>query len=156
MIQQVGQGTQWWIIKMSNIAVHVNGSDSIKYFLKDCLKAGNRYVDGSTGGSVAVKATLFSVKWTDDVANPIYDEEGKLIGYDKKVSDLTECEPGAVRDKTSKAVSEKAVKIRNKFTKSDYDKIDKEVDKIKDLDGAKKFLKKLSRAVIAISRIEDE
>jgi len=142
---------------MSNAAVYETGSNDISYFLMSCTKTGNKYVDGVTGGSVSVSSALFSVKWTEDAADRVLDGKGNRIGYNKKVSDLIECGPGAVRDKTSKADSERAVRIRNKLTSITYSQAENYIDKnVTDLESAKEFLKKLSKAVIAMARIEDE
>jgi len=72
---------------MANCAIHIKGTSAITYFIRDCIQTGRNYV-GSNGSCSGVKEHLFDTKWTEDIANPVYDEEGHQIGYDRKVSDL--------------------------------------------------------------------
>lgn len=74
---------------MANCAIYIKGSDEIIYFLRDCTQDGRNF-KGSSGSVTGVKEHLFDAKWTEDVANPIFDEDGKQTGYDKSISDIPE------------------------------------------------------------------
>lgn len=72
---------------MANCAIYKKGSDAITYFVKDCTQTG-RIFTGSNYKIAGVKGHLFDEKWTETVANPVFDGEGKQIGWDKRVADL--------------------------------------------------------------------
>jgi hypothetical protein len=74
---------------MANCAIYIKGTDTIAYFIKDCIQSGRDF-RGSNGSVTGVKEHLFDVKWTEDTALPVYDEQGHLTGYDKTISSLSE------------------------------------------------------------------
>jgi len=73
---------------MANCAIHEKGSDSITYFLRDCIQSGRDF-RGSNGSVTGVKEHLFDTKWTDDIADPIIDKDGNQIGWNKSIPDLS-------------------------------------------------------------------
>ena len=73
---------------MANCAIYIKGSDSITYFLRDCIQSGRDF-RGSNGSVTGIKEHLFSTKWTDDIAEPII-SDGRQIGWNKLISDLSE------------------------------------------------------------------
>jgi len=74
---------------MANCAIYVKDTDEITYFIRDCIQTGMDF-RGSNGSATGVKEHLFDVMWTDDLAEPIFDSEGKQTGYNKRVSELSE------------------------------------------------------------------
>lgn len=141
---------------MTNVALYFEGSNEIKYFFIDAVRKPNAYV-GSNAKISSSKLDKFRAKWTSDIAKPIYDDDNNKIGYDKKVSELTE-----IQEKTElKSISEEdyriALKMREFISDLDYDRIEQYIDNsITDLASAKEFLKKLSKVVLALSKIQDK
>ena len=74
---------------MVNCAIYEKNADNISFFILDCVQY-SRDFKGSNTTVTGVKESIFDTKWTIDIANPIYDEDKHLIGYDKKVSELSE------------------------------------------------------------------
>lgn len=69
---------------MANCALFERGSDTITYFVRDCVKIGRTY-QGSNCAIHGVKETLYCEKWTEDGA--LQREDGS---WDRQVSDLAE------------------------------------------------------------------
>ena len=139
---------------MANVAIHRNGSDEIQHFIVDCIVIGNKYI-GSSKTVSGIKPQHFVAMWTNDIANPILDD-GIIIGYDKKVSELTPCASGAEVFKTDKESYQKAVKVRAHIANMTYFEIDEYIDKnVKELSDAKDYLKKLSKVVLSIIKMQD-
>lgn len=74
---------------MANCAIYIKGSDEIRYFIKDCVQTGRNF-KGSNSSVSGVKEYLFDVKWTEDLAEPVFDAEGQRTGFNGKVSVLSE------------------------------------------------------------------
>lgn len=74
---------------MAHCAIYPKGSDTITYFVKDCIQEGRNFT-GSNMKLTGVKEYLFDTFWTEDIANPVYNEKKELTGYDKKVSELSQ------------------------------------------------------------------
>ncbi len=74
---------------MAHCAIYEKGSDKITYFIRDCVQTGRDF-RGSNGSVTGAKAHLFAEKWTEDVAEPVLDKDGRQTGWDRKVSDLSE------------------------------------------------------------------
>lgn len=141
---------------MTNVALYFKGSDEIKYFFINAVRKPNAYI-GDNAKIYGSKLDKFSTKWTNDIANPIYDEDGNKIGYDKKISELTEIQEKTEIKAVTKEDYQTALKQRSFIVDLDYEKIERYIDKnINDLASAKEFLKKLSKAVLSLSRIQDK
>jgi len=72
---------------MMNCIIYEKNKDEITYFIKDCQQDGRNFI-----GSIklyGVKEYLFDIKWTTDIVKPIFDKEGKQIGWNKKVSEVS-------------------------------------------------------------------
>ena len=141
---------------MPNLAIHKKGSDDIQRFVIDCVQKTGVDRDsffGSNTRQSGKKRALFDIKWTEDVATPIHDAQGNIIGYVEKVSELTEYTgEKAIMGPPSHANIEKAFRIRNRLSGLSYQQAETYIEtNITDLASAKEFLKMLAKAVIALS-----
>jgi len=138
-----------------NCAIYQHDSDKIEHFVLNCVKQGNDFI-GSNCKKYGIKPTHWSVKWTDDVANPIFDEENQ-IGWDKKVSELNGIDDSIDIIKTTIDDVQEAVMIRRQLSTTTYKEIDQYVESnIIDLPSAKMYIKKLSKVVLAIIKMMDK
>lgn len=140
---------------MSNCAIYEKDSDEIRHFIKDCLRHGNDYF-GSNKRVTGIKSHCFDVLWTEDDANPIYDQD-EQIGWDKKVSDLT---PGAENLSIQEVSREdfiQALKERKQIADLTYQQVEDYVNsKVIDLPSARAYLIKLSKVVLGITKMMDK
>lgn len=141
---------------MTNLITYEHGSDDITMFIQDCIKEGNNYL-GSNAQPFGIKPNLFAIKWTLDVATPTYDEEGNLIGWNKKVSEMVEADPGEVIDPTSEEDFRKAIKMRSFLADKSYQDVENYIDShVTNLTEAKSYLKLLSKIVLGIIKMMDK
>ena len=127
-----------------NCAIHKIDSNQIKKFLYNCRKIGPDYI-GSNGRMLGINPKVFSVIWTEG-AEP---QSGKI-------SDLVQILPPLSPKKLSHIDYHIAMKEREFIAGLDSASLEKYIDEsIVDLPSAKNFLKRLSRAVLAISKISD-
>lgn len=73
---------------MANCAIHEKGSDRITYFIRDCVQTGRDF-RGSNGSVTGVKEYLFDAFWTDGIAEPVFNKDGRQIGWNKSIPDLS-------------------------------------------------------------------
>ena len=136
---------------MPNLAIHIKGSDDINQFVIECVKDGQNY-SGDNISISGAKNYLFDALWTCDVAT--YDPETNT--WDKKVSELTPCDPGAEINKTSKKDFEKAIIRRKELANMTYSQVESYINNnVIDLASAKQYLIKLSKIVLAGIKIQD-
>ena len=134
---------------MANVAIYEKGSDTIQYFIRDCVQHGRSF-RGSNGSVTGIKEHIWDIIWTDDIATSTNDV------WDKKPSDLTPCDPGAVVVKTDKTEYENAVRRRAELASMSYDQVETYIDNnVADLASARAYLKKLSKIVLAIIKMQE-
>jgi len=71
-------------------AIHQKGSDVIHRFVRDAVRVGNN-IRGSKGVFLCERRRIedhWAIRWTEDVAEPVFDESGQRTGWSKAVSDL--------------------------------------------------------------------
>lgn len=140
---------------MPNLAIAIKGSDEIHRFIRDATIRGKKIVSGN-GGSITLKPELFDFRWTGDAASPVLDADGGVAGFDRKMSELS---PGAKPREISpptRADLRRAVDEREFLAGMTYGGIDAHIDRhVTDLETAKGYLKKVSRAVLALARMVD-
>jgi hypothetical protein len=118
-----------------NCIIYTKNNGKITYFVKNCKKEGRNFI-GDNIKLYGVKERVFDFRWTRDSVDPVFDEEGKQIGWDKKVLEVIECPyyqgypvstGNDVDDVTKKIIREKysledEIKIlRKKMTGQDQD-----------------------------------
>ena len=54
---------------MPNCAIYEKGTDTITYFIHNCIQSGQDF-KGSNGSATGVKEALFDTKWTNDTSFP--------------------------------------------------------------------------------------
>lgn len=138
-----------------NLAIYKKGTDIIKYFILDCIKTGDIY----TGSNMKISSlpSKIGIMWTNDIVNIVYDENGNKIGFDKSVSELTEANSNSDITKPSHNEYVNAINIRKLLNSLTYEEVEEYIDNnVVDLSSAKEYLKKLSKVVLAISRIVDK
>src|SRR3990167_2123933 len=54
---------------MPNCAIYIKGTDTITYFIHNCIQSGRNF-HGSNGNVTGVKEALFDTKWTNDTSFP--------------------------------------------------------------------------------------
>ena len=137
-----------------NIIIYKKDSNKIIYFVKDCVKKGNNFF-GTNKRLHGIKNIEY--KWTRDIVNPILDEEGNRIGWDKSVNQINEeAENREIKEVTDIEFRE-AIKLRKVLMDLTYNEIDNHIEtNITNLSSAKQYLKKLSKVILAISRIIDK
>ena len=74
---------------MANCAIFEKGKDKITHLIIDCVQLGRNF-KGSNMKVSGVKEHIFDTKWTEDIAHVILNDQGEIIGYDKKISELTD------------------------------------------------------------------
>jgi hypothetical protein len=95
--------------------------------------------------------------WTNDIANPIFDDFGILLGYDKKVSDLIPLPAPSTATRTSHMDYEAAVRVREQLSSLTYAQLESYVkSNVTDLQSVKDYLVKLSKVVLAIIKMQDK
>jgi hypothetical protein len=129
---------------MANCAIYAKGSDLITYFIRDCVQSGRNF-HGSNGSCTGVKEYLFDTKWTDDIASPFYDKEGKQTGYDKTISDLSEAKryEGVVVSTKEDVNAVTRALIAKKYPDSD----EKKIHRLKMAGGGEKEFKEYNSFV---------
>jgi hypothetical protein len=73
---------------MLNLVVSQKGSNEIKYFIKNCEVNGNNLIGDNC--KVKLKLTLFDIKWTEDVIEPIFDENNNQTGWSKLLNEISD------------------------------------------------------------------
>ena len=143
-----------------NVILYKNGSNEISFFIKDCIKRGNNFYGSNTN----IASKRMEVKWTNDIITPIFNtvkivdkDIENIIGWDKTVDEVKE-EP---ENREIKEVSEQeyreAVKLRKVVSDLTYIELDNYIENnVIDLPSAKTYLKKLSKVVLALSRMVDK
>lgn len=139
-----------------NIAIHKHDSDEIRWFLKDCVKNGRLYV--GSNAKVAINPKHWTATWTDDDVNPVLDSDGEIVGWDKKVSDLTKSANHPVeKSRATHKEYQEAFRIRQLLDRMTYQGVEDHIESnITDLASAKVFLKRLSKVVLALAKIVDK
>ena len=143
---------------MSNVAVYAKGSNEISKFIIGCVATNNgasmNFVGASGGGCTGVKLNLFDLKWTNDVANPVFDENGNQIGYDKTVSELADDGENTLVTIPDQSEYRKAIKRMEIISSKTDDEIRSYVNnRIIDLSEAKDYLCDLSVIVASLYKI---
>ena len=139
---------------MTNCALYIKGSDDILHFIFDCVKKGHNFI-GSNIKLTGLKPDVWGHKWTDEIIFPETLADDKFT-WAKKVSELSD----ALIDSEIKDVSDvdygEALRVRRLLNDLTYDELEALIDKdITDLKSAKKYLKKLSKVVLAMSKLID-
>jgi len=138
---------------MTNAAIYKTGTNTIKYFIKNCIKRGNDYIGSNK--KILGLSDIFSIKWTNDSVNPIY-KDGEIVGYDKTIFELSESEDNLNINKPNHTDYSYAFRIRKLLNNLTYEEVEMHIDNnITDLLSAKEYLKKLSKVVLALSVIID-
>ena len=143
---------------MSNCAKYIKDLDVIEQFFIDAYKVEVNdetvLIIGGDGSKCSMRLALYAFKWTDDIASPVFDEQGIQIGYDKKVSDLTETADSTSIKQISRSELRLAIKNVEWLQSKTQDQIDIYIeDNVIDLSSAKQFLKMLSKFVKAQNAI---
>jgi len=137
-----------------NVILYKNGDNNISYFIRDCIKKGNNFI-GSNMELFGIKRV--EVIWTDDEVNPILNQNGDIIGYDKTVSEIIPIVDSDEIIKTTDSDYKIALRIRKDIANLSYNQIDNYVEtNITDLISAKDYLKRLSKVVLAIIKMHDK
>ncbi len=135
---------------MPNAILYKHGSDEISYFVKDCLRKGNDFI-GSNCKLIGIKPSHWAIKWTEDIVNSVGGN------WDKTVSEIYNTNKYFEINKPSESDFRAAVKIREEIAGLTYNQLDNYIDKhVIDLISAKQYLKKLSKAILAITKIMDK
>jgi hypothetical protein len=138
-----------------NCIIYKNNSNTIEYFIENCVKENDNYI-GLNCKLHGVKSKVWSIKWTDDIVNSIYDNDGNQIGWDKTVDQITESQEKTEINKTSDLEYRTALRFRDGLAKLDYNQIDNYIDnEVVSFEEAKDYLKKLSKVVLGIIKIMD-
>jgi len=136
-----------------NLIIYKN--NEIKYFVKDCIKQKNNFL-GSNIKLYGIKSIHFDFKWTRDKLNPILENE-EIIGWNKNADEVTEEKENREIKEVTEEDYREAVKIRNELAKLSYNQVDNFVENnVTDLKSAKEYLKKLSKIVLAIIKMQDK
>jgi len=139
-----------------NAVIYRKNSDIVSHFLSDCVKCKNNLVGSNK--KIGINTKYWDILWTEDDVNPILDSEGKIIAWDKMVSEITPSInlPVEKTEVTQKEYSE-AFKIRQLIDHLSYQELDNYIESnVTDLPSAKVFLKRLSKVVLALARIADK
>ena len=138
-----------------NCIIYKHNSNDIQYFVEDCINKDKDYT-GSNCKLSGIKPLHWSIKWTEDIVNPINDDKGNQIGWDKTVDQITESQDRVEIKKTSNSEYRTALKFREELAQLDYNQIDKYIDNnVVSFEEAKDYLKKLSKVVLGIIKIMD-
>ena len=134
-----------------NAIIFVTKTKRIFKFIKDCVQKDNNF-KGSNCKIAGVNLKVFSVKWTDEEL--VENEDGT---YDKiSVEVISNNNNRKINKPTMQEVVE-AVGIRQLLDKLSYKGLDTYIENnVTDLESAKSFLKKLSKVVLAIIKLNDE
>jgi hypothetical protein len=141
-----------------NCAIYRTGTDSIIWFITGCTvkqRAVSFDVIGPASKIIGIKKLSASIKWTPDTVTPLYDGDGKQIGWDKLVSELTPGQGTEIAEETAQGVVS-AHGIRGQIASMTYAQVENYVENnVTDLASAKEFLKILGKAVLATIKIQD-
>lgn len=138
-----------------NLALYRPGTSAVTHFLLDAVSeqastgAGRNYI-GTGLRLMSVQEGFFSEKWTTSIT------VASSGGYDKLVSQLS-ASTGMVKvmPVSQESLSE-AYRIRELITGLSYAQLDSYIDtNVTDLASAKVYLKRLSKVVLALSKIVD-
>lgn len=141
---------------MSNLAVYKKGSNEIRYFLRDCVKDGNDLL-GSNKKVFGIKSRHWDLLWTEDDVLEIRNDEGRIIAYNKSVSELipiVDASLCAEVQNTEHAEYAQALRIRKLIESLSYNELETYIqDNVTDLASAKQYLIKLSKVVLALGKV---
>jgi len=138
-----------------NCIIYENNSNIVKHFIVDCIRKEDDYI-GLNCKIYGLKKDLWSIKWTEDILNPIHDSNGKQIGWDKTVDQVSESQEKTEIRKTSNLEYRTALRFRDELAQLDYDQIDNYINNnVVSFEEAKDYLKKLSKVVLGIIKIMD-
>ena len=138
-----------------NCIIFQHNSNNIQYFVKDCINKDKDYI-GLNCKLYGIKPLHWSIKWTEDIVNPIYDGDGNQTGWDKTVDQVIESQDKIEIKKTSNSEYRAALKFREELAQLDYNQIETYIDNnVTDLQGAKDYMKKLSKVVLGMIKIMD-
>lgn len=103
---------------MPNLALYKEGSDEVLKFFIDAEIRENWIEGDNLRVTLARRPHNLRFFWTDDIANPIYDVDGTISGYDKVISDLAPAaESGPEVVAVTRREKVEALKMRNKLSK---------------------------------------
>jgi hypothetical protein len=143
---------------MSNLIIYPRGADTIHRFLLNAWLDGNKAYSGVTGAYIVFKRAVFGLKWTDGVANPVFDGDGEIIGWDKRPSELSEAPSGGteIAKPTHNELLD-ALNRRRQVADMTFAQLDTYIENnVTDLASAKTFMKLLAKAVLAVIKIQDK
>ena len=140
---------------MSNVALCPKGRDEITHFLVDAWRDGNKFIS-SQGQSVTIKPSVFDILWTDDPAEPVLNEEGDRIGWNKKPSELVLVSGGTeIANVTGQDYLE-ALKRREVISNMTYAQVEDYINQnVTDLASAKTMLATLGKVLLAVIKLID-
>jgi len=138
-----------------NCIIYQHGSNKIKYFLEDCINKDRDFI-GLNCKLYGVKPIHWAVKWTNDIVNPINDEDGKQISWDKTVDQVNETQEKTEIKKITNEEYREAIKFRQKLADLKFNQIDAYIDNnVVSFEEAKDYLKQLSKVVLGIIKMID-
>lgn len=140
-----------------NLVYSRKNSEIIAGFISNCIKRGNTYEGDTPEGKFTLKQRHWDFIWTEDIINPVLDGEGNQTGWDKTVAEITP----ATEDLEIKEISHSdyvaAMKMRKILDKMDYNDIEDYINtNVVDLPTARDYLIKLSKVVLALTKIVDK
>lgn len=136
---------------MANLVLFVKGSNTISFFVNDCIKDGNNF-EGSNISLSGVKLNLFDYIWTNDIVN------SSSSGFDKNVSELivASSTDNTHRNKPTRDEFKDSLKIRENISSFNFSQIDTYIDNnVVDLDSAKNVLKYFGKIILALCKEMD-
>lgn len=133
--------------------IYVKNSNKIECVIKNCVRRGRHFIGDNM--KISINPKLFDVLWTDDDINPIMNRS-EIVGWDKKVSDVTPSSDVTEIKAPTKSDFIAAMKIRKLVDNLTYQELEAYIENtITDLASAKEFLKTLSKVTLALCKIVD-
>jgi hypothetical protein len=135
--------------------IYEKGTNKIRYVVKNCVKRGRNFVGDNM--KVNINFKHFDIMWTDDGnINPIIGQSGKLVGWDKNVSDLTPSTDIMEIKSLSRDEFKTAFKLRKLIDNMSYQELDNYIEtNVVDLASAKVFIKTLAKVTLALCKLTE-
>lgn len=144
---------------MSNLAIYQKGSDVISRFLIGCHRIGNDFFGdpaspaGYTKKVTGAKPAVWDVRWTDDVAVPQIDGVGHVVGWDKKISELSLSQENLEIDAIDDVMLKQAISKGRELVSYTYAQVDSYVTVNVSDPGTAKVLKFFGKILLALVKL---
>lgn len=130
-----------------NAVLYAKGTNTIKYFLKDCVRRGSHFV--GSNAKIIANLKMYDVVWTNDVATQ--DSEGN---WDKTVDQLNHEDRGVELGASSYQELKESLNKRELINNLSFSELETYIENnVTDFATAKDFIKILSQVTLALCKL---